>query len=203
VRNRELIEHTRHDEVDESSIAAGDRRSPATAAGSPRRRARASACSRGGSRTAASRAGPARAAPLLQHDVGGALDQVVGEAAAIAPSAPIVHGQIAIASAGFEPEAIGAIQSSRPNTSSCRRARRSARRAARRLARLRRQREIAFLLRDDLRGRRVDENTRHCGREQALEQPQPYGMPDAPVKASVIVRASVELAVTHLHLVAR
>jgi hypothetical protein len=36
--------------------------------------------------------------------------------AAIAPIVPIVQGQIAIASAGFEPEAIGAIQSSRPNT---------------------------------------------------------------------------------------
>jgi len=35
---------------------------------------------------------------------------------AIAPSVPTVHGQIAIASAGFEPDAIGAIQSAWPNT---------------------------------------------------------------------------------------
>ena len=37
---------------------------------------------------------------------------------AIAPSVPIVHGQIAIASAALEPEATGAIQSSCPKTAS-------------------------------------------------------------------------------------
>ena len=39
--------------------------------------------------------------------------------AASAPAVPMLQGQIAIASAGFDPEAMGESQSSRPKTVNC------------------------------------------------------------------------------------
>ena len=118
VRHAQLVEHARDDEVDE----VGDRlrmhvEARAPAAGSRRRPARASACCRDGSPTAAFRAarGPAGGAPSASRRPRARSGCRRGRAA-IAPSVPIVHGQMAIASAGFEPEATGAIQSSRANT---------------------------------------------------------------------------------------
>ena len=98
---------------------------------------------------------------------------------AIAPSVPICTGTRPSRRRGSSPTR-SAPSSRRGRTRrAVRRARRSARRSsALRLARLRREREVAFLLRDDLRGRRVDEadaSRRAASRHSSSRSP--YGMP--------------------------
>ena len=85
----------------------------------------------------------------------------------------MLHGQIAIASAALDPDAIGAFQSSRANTSiwpSAAPKRSPNMRAASRGCVGMVQR--AFLLRDDLRGRRVEEVDVAARADEAFEQAQ-------------------------------
>jgi hypothetical protein len=57
-------------------------------------------------------------AAFLEHDVGGAFDQLVGQALGDGGQVPIEQGQMTIASGGLEPEATGANHSSRPKNGS-------------------------------------------------------------------------------------
>ena len=111
---------------------------------------------------------------LLEHHVGSALDQIVGETARRARRAvPMLQGQIAIASGG-----IGARRDRREPILPAEYRELSRLRAItlgeerRRRMRLRGQRELELLPRDDLRGRRIDEVDADLRRKQALEQAQ-------------------------------
>ena len=112
-------------------------------------------------------------AALLQHYVRRALDQVVGKAARDRTqrshrAGTDRHRVAGVRSRGDRRQPILArehaeLPLARPIALA---------QHADRFARLRGQREIAFLLRDDLRGRRIEKLNLRAGLEQALEQPQ-------------------------------
>jgi len=109
VRNTELIEDARDDEIDEvadrlgAAVESGRRRQDDGAGARELEKVFEVDCGRRSlSITSAARSIKLSARP-----------------AASAPAVPMLQGQIAIASAGFEPEAMGESQSSRPNTVNC------------------------------------------------------------------------------------
>jgi hypothetical protein len=92
---------------------------------------------------------------------------------AIAASVPIEHGHTTMASAGFEPEATGAFQSSRPNTRSWpSRAFMPHAQLLLQIAGACRQGDAEFLLGDDVGGLGYQEIDLQLGLDQAFKQTQ-------------------------------
>jgi len=177
MRDAELVEHPGDDEVNELR----DRLWPVVEA----RRRRKDHCARAcklqhvfemdrGERCLARHQHERTA--LLQHDVGRARDQVVREATD--------NGGQRAHAAGTYRHRVGGVRSRRDGRHPVLAAEHCELTLARavafgekacRLARLRREHEIAFLLRDDLCGRRVEEENASLFRQQAFEQPETVG----------------------------
>jgi len=177
VRDAEVVEHARDDEVDEvvdarrASVEAGHRRQDRRAGAGELQHVLE--VDRGERRLARDQH---ERPPLLERDVGRALDQVVGEPvrdrAERSHRARAYGHRVGGRGSGGDRRhpVVAAVDRELPRLRSV-----ALGEPALGLPRLRREDQVALLFRDDLRGRRIDEADRRSRREQAFEQPQAVG----------------------------